>query len=95
MAIELQSPGEQPPRNNRPLPNLLVQGFQLVLRNWPCVVWAYAVNLVFGLLAGVPFATGLASYLDHSLAAQRIAGTIDISLSRRAGDAPSRVRLSL
>ncbi len=24
----------------RPLPNLLAQGFQLVLRNWPCVVWA-------------------------------------------------------
>jgi hypothetical protein len=77
-AIELQSP-EQPPRINRPIPNLLVQGFQLALRNWPLVVWAYVVNLVFGLLAGVPFATGLASYLDHSLAAQRIAGTIDIS----------------
>jgi hypothetical protein len=78
-AIELQSSGEQPPRITRPLPNILVQGFQLALRNWPLVLWAYAVNLVFGLLAGVPFATGLASYLDHSLAAQRIAGTIDIS----------------
>ena len=77
-AIELQSPDEQP-RINRPLPSLLVQGFQLALRNWPLVLWAYAVNLVFGLLAGVPVATGLASYLDHSLAAQRIAGTIDIS----------------
>jgi hypothetical protein len=77
-AIELQSP-KQPPRINRPIPNLLVQGFQLALRNWPLVVWAYVVNLVFGLLAGIPFATGLASYLDHSLAAQRIAGTIDIS----------------
>jgi hypothetical protein len=43
------------------------------------VVWAYAVNLVFGLLAGIPFATGLAAYLDHSLAAQRIAGTIDVA----------------
>ncbi len=64
---------------NRPLPNLLVQGFQLPCAIGLCVVWAYAVNLVFGLLAGVPFATGLASYLDHSLAAQRIAGTIDIS----------------
>ena len=63
---------------NRPLPNLFVQGFQLALRNWPLVVWAYAVNLVFGLLAGIPFATGLAPYLDHSLAAQRIAGTIDV-----------------
>ena len=63
----------------RPLPNLLAQGFQLVLRNWPCVVWAYAVNLVFALVAAVPFATGLASYLDHTLAAQRIAGTLNLS----------------
>jgi hypothetical protein len=64
---------------NRPLPNLLVNGFWLALRNWPCVVWAYAINLVFGLLAGVPFAGGLAPYLDHSLAAQKIAGTIDLA----------------
>jgi hypothetical protein len=64
---------------NRPLPSLLVQGFRLTLRNWPFVVWAYGVNLVFGLLAGIPFATGLAPYLDHSLAAQKIAGTIDLS----------------
>ena len=64
---------------NRPLPSLLLQGFRLTLRNWPFVVWAYAVNLVFGLLAGIPFATGLAPYLDHSLAAQKIAGTIDLS----------------
>jgi hypothetical protein len=62
----------------RPLPSLLIHGFTLALRNWPCVVWAYAVNLVFGLLAAVPFASGLTSYLDHSLSAQRIAGTIDI-----------------
>jgi hypothetical protein len=64
---------------NRPLPSLLVQGFRLTLRNWPFVVWAYAVNLVFGLLAGIPFATGLAPFLDHSLAAQKIAGTIDLA----------------
>jgi hypothetical protein len=59
--------------------NILVEGFRLALRNWPCVILAYAVNLIFGLLAGVPFAAGLASYLDHSLAAQRIAGTIDVA----------------
>jgi hypothetical protein len=63
----------------RPLPNLLVHGFQLGLRNWPCVVWAYAVSLIFSLLAAVPFATGLASYLDHTLAAQRIAGTLNLA----------------
>ncbi len=77
--IELHSPGEEQPRINRPLPNLFVQGFQLALRNWPLVLWVYAVNLAFGLLAGIPFATGLAPYLDHSLAAQRIAGTIDFT----------------
>jgi hypothetical protein len=75
-----QLPLSGPPlRKKRPLPNLLAQGFQLALRNWPCVVWVYAVNLLFALLAAVPFATGLGSYLDHSLAAQKIAGTIDIA----------------
>jgi hypothetical protein len=61
----------------RPLPNLLARGFQLGLRNWPCVVWAYAINLLFSLLGSIPFTAGLASTLDHSLAAQRIAGTLD------------------
>ncbi len=78
MTTQLPLPGP-PPRTKRPLPNLLAQGFQLVLRNWPCVVWVYAVNLLFALLAAVPFATGLGSYLDHSLAARKIAGTIDIA----------------
>jgi hypothetical protein len=84
MTTQLPLPGP-PLRRKRPLPNLLAQGFQLVLRNWPCVVWVYAVNLLCALLAAVPFATGLGSYLDHSLAAQKIAGTIDIaSLSELA-----------
>jgi hypothetical protein len=78
MTSQLQLSGPQL-RSKRPLPNLLAEGFQLVLRNWPCVVWVYAVNLVFALLASVPFATGLSSYLDHTLAAQKIAGTIDIA----------------
>ncbi len=77
--IQLQTPGDPQRRINCSLPNLLAQGFQLALRNWPFVIWVYAVNLGFGLLAGIPFATGLTSYLDHSLAAQRIAGTIDVT----------------
>ena len=60
------------------LPHLLVRGFTLARRNGSFVVWAYAINLVFGLLAGVPFANGLAPFLDHSLAAQKIAGTLDL-----------------
>lgn len=74
-----ETPEEPKIPTRRPLPNLLVQGFRLALRNWPFVVWAYAVNLVFGLLAGIPLAAGLAPHLDHSLAAQKIAGTIDLT----------------
>jgi hypothetical protein len=72
MAIQLKTSRELPLRAN-----LLVEGFELCLRNWPCVVWSYAVNLGLSLLAGVPISAGLAYYLDHSLAAQRIAGTLD------------------
>ena len=82
MTIELQTSALPLERAKRPLPNLLLQGFQLGLRNWPCVVWTYAVNLLFALLAGVPLASGLAPYLDHSLAARNIAGTIDTSYLR-------------
>jgi hypothetical protein len=77
--FESQSPEEQELQKKRPLPNLLVEGFRLVLRNWPFVLWAYGINLVYGLLAAIPFATGLKPFLDHSLAAQPVAGTIDIS----------------
>jgi hypothetical protein len=89
MTNQSPSSGELQLQVKRPLPNLLAQGFLLGLRNWPCVVWAYAVNLVFALVAAVPFATGLASYLDHSLGAQKIAGTIDFS---NLGELAIRVR---
>jgi hypothetical protein len=80
VSMTSQLPLSGPPlRKKRQLPNLLARGFQLVLRNWPCVVWVYAVNLVLALLASVPFAVGLSSYLDHTLAAQKIAGTIDLA----------------
>jgi hypothetical protein len=82
MTIELQSSALPLERAKRPLPNLLLHGLQLGLRNWPCVVWTYAVNLLFAVLAGVPLASALAPYLDHSLAAKRMAGTIDTSYLR-------------
>jgi hypothetical protein len=85
MTIQSQSSRQLQLRVKRPLPNLLVRGFQLCLRNWPCVVWAYAVNLIFSLLAAIPVATGLASYLDHTLAAQRIAGTLNIASLEELG----------
>lgn len=85
MKIQSAPSAEPQLRVDRPLPNLLVQGFQLALRNWPCLVWVYAANLFFSLLAGVPVAAGLASYVDHSFAAQRIASTINLSALMELG----------
>jgi hypothetical protein len=82
MTIELQTSALSPALAKRPLPNLLLHGFRLGLRNWPCLVWTYAVNLLFAVLAGIPLASGLAPYLDHSLAARNIAGTVDTSYLR-------------
>lgn len=82
MTIELQTSPLPLARANRPLPNLLLQGFKLALRNWPCVVWTYAFNLLFAVLGGIPLASGLSLNLDHSLAAKNIAGTIDTSYLR-------------
>lgn len=82
MTIELQTSALPPARAKRPLPNLLLHGLRLGLRNWPCVVWTYAANLLFAVLGGIPLASGLAPYLDHSLAAKNIAGTIDASYLR-------------
>ena len=79
MTSPIESPEEPSLEAGRRSPNLLVQGFQLVLRNWPFLIWAYAINLLFGLLTGIPFAKGLAPYLDHSLAAQKISGTLDLN----------------
>jgi hypothetical protein len=62
----------------RPDPGLLVRGLRLGLRNWPCLVWVYAVNLMFGLFAAAPFTNGLSLTLDHSLEARKIAGTLDV-----------------
>jgi hypothetical protein len=82
MTMELQTSPLPLERAKRPLPNLLLQGLRMGLRNWPCVVWTYAVNLFFAVLAGVPLAAGLAPHLDHSLAAKNIAGTMDTSYLR-------------
>ena len=82
MTIELQTSALPLARANRPLPNLLLQGFKLGLRNWPCIVWTYTFNLLFAVLGGIPLASGLSRNLDHSLAAKNIAGTIDASYLR-------------
>jgi hypothetical protein len=70
---------ENPERSLRTLPGFLAAGFRLGLRNWPCVVWVYVVTLVFALLTAVPVNYGLSPYLDHSLEAEKIGGTLDFA----------------
>jgi hypothetical protein len=60
-----------------PAGNLLFQGLRLSLRQWPCVLWAYGVNLGFGLLAGIPYSAGIAQSLDNSLASRQIFGNLN------------------
>jgi hypothetical protein len=64
-------------RVKRQKSNLLADGWQIALDNWRCIFWLYVLNLIFGLLSGIPLSAGLAPYLDHSLASRQIAGNLD------------------
>jgi hypothetical protein len=74
MSASVEEPLTTPPHRN-----LLIEGFRVALRNWPCVVWVYAITLVFALLTAVPFSYGISPYIDHSLEAEKIAGTLDVA----------------
>jgi hypothetical protein len=84
VTLNIPTPGTTTPlqetsvRSRRRLSRLLADGFHLVLHNWPCVLWVYAVTLVFGLLTAVPVTYGLSPYIDHSLEAEKIAGTLNV-----------------
>lgn len=56
----------------------LSAGLLLVQRNKRLLLWAYLVNLLTGLTMGLTAHAQYASVLDHSLAAQRIAGRLDL-----------------
>jgi hypothetical protein len=59
--------------------SLLFGGFRLLFANARLLLWAWLASLLCGLLATLPFANYVGGYLDHSLAAQEIAGRIDLA----------------
>lgn len=53
-------------------------GLRLVLGNKRTLLWVYLANLIVGLFGGLPFFSHIRPFLDHSMAAQKIAGSLDI-----------------
>jgi len=62
-------------RNRSPLS----AGMQLLLANKRLLLWTYLASLLLGLRAALPLHARLSGILDHSLAAQSIAGRFDFS----------------
>lgn len=75
--------------------NALTGGFSLMCRNWRCLTWTYFFNLLFAAIAAVPLAGQASAMLNHSMAAQAIAGRLDVGmlgeLSMHMGERPSGI----
>ncbi len=59
--------------------SLLLGGLRLLLANKRLLLWTWLASLLCGLLSTLPFFSRAGSYLNHSLAAQQLAGPVDIS----------------
>jgi hypothetical protein len=58
--------------------SLFIGGLRLVVANPRLLLWFWLANLLCGLLATLPFTGHIAGFLNHSLAAQEIAGRVDL-----------------
>jgi uncharacterized membrane protein len=54
-------------------------GMHLLLHNKRLLLWSYLANMLIGLGTGLAYHAQVSSLLDHSLAAQRIAGRLDLA----------------
>lgn len=57
----------------------LQAGLRLLLANKRLLLWTYLASLLLGLRAALPFHARIGPILDHSLAAQDLAGRLDVS----------------
>ena len=62
-------------RNDSPLST----GLRLLLANRRLLLWTYLASVLLGLRAALPFHARISPILDHSLAAQDLAGRFDVS----------------
>ena len=53
-------------------------GARLVLRGWRALCWAYVVNLLLGIAAGLPVAAGISGILNNSFESERLAKGFDL-----------------
>lgn len=69
--------------------SLLLGGLRLLFANKRLLLWTWLASLLCGLLGTLPFFGRAGSYLNHSLAAQQLAGPVDLSylaeLAQHAG----------
>src|SRR5271170_1582020 len=58
--------------------NIFLHGLFLTLRRFPALVWAYVFNLGLALIFSIRLHSQFSSFLDHSLAAQRLTSGFDL-----------------
>jgi hypothetical protein len=63
-----------------PTRGVLAAGARLVLRGWRVLCWAYAVNLLLGIVAALPVAATISNILNNSLEAGRLAKGFDLGV---------------
>src|SRR3970040_1109641 len=62
----------------KPTKGVLAAGARLVLRSWRLLGFAYAVNLLLGIVAALPVAATISGALDHSLEAGSLVQGFDL-----------------
>ena len=60
-------------------PSIFLGGLRLLLANKRTLLWSYLALLAVGLIGGASLHARIGPFLDHSLAAQKLAGSIDIA----------------
>ena len=59
-------------------PSIFLGGLRLLFANKRTLLWSYLALLVVGLISGASLHARIGPFLNHSLAAQKLAGSIDI-----------------
>ncbi len=62
----------------KPTKGVVTAGAGLVLRGWRALCWAYVINLLLGIVAGLPVAAGISSILNNSFESERLAKGFDL-----------------
>jgi hypothetical protein len=60
--------------------SILVRGLGRVCRNWRCLTWTFALNLLLGAIATIPYWVQTSNLMDHSLASSGISGRLNLGM---------------